>query len=528
MLAFVVLFVSLLAGCDSPAQIVEISPQRGAVDVRTNLPLRVRFDRAVDRTSVVQRFRVSPAAPGQVRWTNSNTLVWDHPPLAVDTEYTVSLESGFRDQAGIASGFRHSWKFRTESAPALTSSIPAALERGVDPATYLSIGFSREMNAGSFQSAISITPEIPYQVRSDPTDPRRVVVAPRSLLLPGTDYVLRVDSGALDADGNHLPASKVTFSTGEVRSLQHWITFIAAGGPISTGAGIWMVDENRFPRLLTDQTADSFTWSPDGTSLLIRRPDGSWVHVTPGADNRELPFSGPWAAYLGPERGYLYLEDGKLERLRPDLGIDHIAVDVGEVAVAPDLARVAFTVGGNGPGEIDGYDLTLRARYVLVRDGQSLSGLAWSPNGLRLAYILAGSTSAHDQLRVKALSGAGSVSTIATGAIAEPVWLADSNYIAFSAIVDVGGQPRSRIFRVNASLPPAVLTAQVSLAGALAADATSPRPSPDGHQIAFLSPAEGGPQVWLMNADGTGLERLTTFAADTFPYSCRSPHWSGI
>ncbi|HLQ61258.1 MAG TPA: hypothetical protein VK131_05285, partial [Candidatus Acidoferrales bacterium] len=50
-----------------------------------------------------------------------------------------------------------------------------------------------------------------------------------------------------------------------------------------------------------------------------------------------------------------------------------------------------------------------------------------------------------------------------------------------------------------------------------------PRPSPDGHQVAFV--ADDG-QLWLMNADGTGAVQLTSYDPAEFPYSCREPAWT--
>lgn len=38
----------------------------------------------------------------------------------------------------------------------------------------------------------------------------------------------------------------------------------------------------------------------------------------------------------------------------------------------------------------------------------------------------------------------------------------------------------------------------------------SPAPSPDGKQIAFVSERDGRPEIYVMNADGTGQRRLTT------------------
>jgi Tol biopolymer transport system component len=50
--------------------------------------------------------------------------------------------------------------------------------------------------------------------------------------------------------------------------------------------------------------------------------------------------------------------------------------------------------------------------------------------------------------------------------------------------------------------------------------------SPDGHQVAFLAAYQGLPAVWLMNADGTGLTRLTQFDAGSLDYSCRDIAWT--
>lgn len=482
----------------------------------------MRFDRAVDRASVVARFHVEPRVTGEVRWKNSNTLVFEHPALSVDRDYTVVLESGFRDQAGVASQFRHSWRFHTEGPPVALSSTPSNRDRGVDPASYLSIGFNHQMDPKSFVGAVTVSPSTPYMVRLDPSDPRRVVIAPRSLLEPGTHYSLAVTAQATDADGNHVPVSEVVFDTGPVRSLQHWITFIASDGSAAPGAGIWMVDEARFPRLLTDAAVDSFSWGPSVTSLLVHRSSGGWALLTPGGKSVNLPFEARWAAYLGPDLGYAYLSGDSLERVLPDGQLEHVATGVGEVAVAPDLGRLAFTVVGRN-GEIDGFDLALRARYVIVRDSGLINSLAWSPNGLRLAYLMSSGLSSRQALRVKSLAAGGAVITVASGDIATPAWLADSTYMAFSARLE--GDSRRRIFRLNTALPSAPLSAQQALASSLPADASDPRPSPDGHQIAFLSATPAGGQIWLMNADGTGLQNLTRFDPDNFPYTGRSLHW---
>ena len=45
--------------------------------------------------------------------------------------------------------------------------------------------------------------------------------------------------------------------------------------------------------------------------------------------------------------------------------------------------------------------------------------------------------------------------------------------------------------------------------------------SPDGRQIAFMSARDGNPEIYVMNADGSNLRRLTNHPAGE-----SSPTWS--
>ncbi|MDP9247159.1 MAG: Ig-like domain-containing protein, partial [Candidatus Dormibacteraeota bacterium] len=222
----------LLAGCASPPQVVQITPERNARDVSSAQPVQVSFDRAVDRASVASRFHLKPGVEGQIRWAGDSQLVFEHQPLRPSTSYQVVLDPGYRDQQGNMNALRHSWSFVTEAPPALTGSSPGNGDQGVDPAAYLSLSFSREMDLASLAGTISVSPSLSFSLRKDPSDPRRVILAPDSLLDPGLTYAVGVTQDARDVDGNSLRAgSVVSFSTGQFSSLKHWVGFIAEPTP---------------------------------------------------------------------------------------------------------------------------------------------------------------------------------------------------------------------------------------------------------------------------------------------------------
>jgi Tol biopolymer transport system component len=120
------------------------------------------------------------------------------------------------------------------------------------------------------------------------------------------------------------------------------------------------------------------------------------------------------------------------------------------------------------------------------------------------------------------------VTTLAAGQVEAPVWQADSGHVVFAALVPLpGGTLISKAFRLSVSdPPPKSLTMAMGLPAGPVLAARDPRPSPDGHQIAFLSDRNGTQQVFVMNVDGTGLTQLTAYDPVAFPYSCSDPAWT--
>jgi dipeptidyl aminopeptidase/acylaminoacyl peptidase len=515
--------LSITACGGNPPQIVDYSPERGAKDVSTALPIRLTFDHDVDMQSVESRLHLVPATAGRPVWTNARQLAYEHPTLAPNTMYQVVLEAGYKDPEGNTALLRHHWSFLTEGPPTLAGSTPGNSEAGVDPAAYLVLNFSRDMAAASLSSAITIAPSAPFSVRLDPADGRRAIIAPAALLQSGTSYTIAVASAATDADGNQLASSaSITFTTGAVRQLRHWIAFTTAGADGAAGA-LWIVDESGFPRkLFNGEPVSAFSWSPGGDRLLVQGIDGGWSALTPGSDPSPLGFKAAWAAALTSGLGYVYIDDAGALHHRSQGGADSvIAKDISVATVAPGGGRIAFVEVRSGSQVIWGYDVGLQARYQLAVEDSPISGISWSPAGNRIAYLrLDGGTTS---VRVRNLTGAGATTTVADGTgIGAPAWLPDSVHLVFAAAVPTSTGTLVKAFVLSIIAPPTALTPALGMPAESTVSVANPVPSPDGHQIAFLSDN----QVWLMNADGTRPTPLTAFDPDSFPYSCRTPAWT--
>jgi hypothetical protein len=522
-IAAALLVLSALTACGgSPPQIVDYSPERGAIDVSTAAPIRIGFDHDVDQQSVASRLSLVPATDGKVVWVSRRELSYQHSTLQPSTAYEVVLQAGYKDIAGNTYTLRHHWAFTTEGPPSVAASTPANNESAVDPASYLSIDFSREMDPSTLASAITIQPTVPFSVRLDPTDGKRAVVAPDLLLKPSTTYTVDVSTGALDAHGNQLYRDQsFVFHTGTAQPLRHWVAFATALANGSSG-GVWIVNESGFPRQLFDgPSVQSFSWSPDGTSLLVQTDFLSWSTFIPGASSTPLPFRASWAAALAAGVGYVYIDiGGQLHRWSADGADEVIAGNVSLAAVAPGGQRLAFVRAIGSTSTLWGYDVGLRSQFELSSENAALSDLSWAPAGNRIAYLRAdppGFT-----LRVRSLTGQGATSTVARGQVGHPTWLADSTHIVFAAALATSDGVVRKAFLVNVIAPPAALTTALAIPSSPSFDVTDPVPSPDGHQIAFVSQA----QVWMMNADGTRPTALTRFDSASFPYSCRTPSWT--
>src|SRR3989442_14902412 len=116
---------ALTAGGGSPPQIVDYSPERGAIDVSTAAPILITFDHDVDKSSVESRLSLLPAIGGNVVWLGPRSLEYKHATLQPSKIYEGVLLAGYKDLTGNAYALRHHWTFTTERPPNVASTTPA-------------------------------------------------------------------------------------------------------------------------------------------------------------------------------------------------------------------------------------------------------------------------------------------------------------------------------------------------------------------------------------------------------------------
>src|SRR3990170_1850695 len=129
----------------------------------------------------------------------------------------------------------------------------------------------------------------------------------------------------------------------------------------------------------------------------------------------------------------------------------------------------------------------------------------WSPEGERIAFVRQSRIGGKPDLYVMTAAGNGRTRLTRTSVPErDPAWSPNGTRLAYAARTSAKGP--FRIFVANADgSGPLQLTTQPRGS----AD-RSPVWSPDGSRIAFVSDRDGGfPEIYVMNADGTGEDRLT-------------------
>jgi Tol biopolymer transport system component/DNA-binding winged helix-turn-helix (wHTH) protein len=304
-----------------------------------------------------------------------------------------------------------------------------------------------------------------------------------------------------------------------------------------------MVDGGNWVRLTADPGDDvNPVWSPDGRTIAFYRssPGGDGIFLVPALGGAERKLADVWANRFGfgshtwihwsPDGKWLAVSDKtsadepfSLFLLSPETREKRRATSpptsvVGDCspAFSPDGKRLAFVrVVSAVVGEVYLVSMDGGETRRLTFEGAGASNLAWDPNGRDLVF--ASRHGGRSRLfRIPVEGGA-------------PEWLAatgnDAQYPAFSnegnRLAWRQNASNEDIFRLALQRGSGTVKPLANLIVSTALE-TSPRYSPDGKRIAFVSNRSGSDEIWVCDAEGANPLRLTSFRGPL----AGSPSWS--
>src|SRR5215475_2024416 len=344
-------------------------------------------------------------------------------------------------------------------------------------------------------------------------------------VVPLTTYPGRESQPAFSPDGNQ-------------------IAFVWSGAKDdNTDVYVRLVDGGNWVRL-TDDPGDDVNpvWSPDGRTIAFYRssPDGDGIFLVPALGGAERKLTGVWANRFGfgshtwihwsPDGKWLVVSDKtsaeepfSLFLLSPETGekrrvTSPPAFVVGDCspAFSPDGQRLAFVrVISALVGEIYLAAVNGGEPKRLTFDGAGVSNLAWTPNGREIVF--ASRLGGKNRLYRIPVEGGGAEWLAATGSEAQyPAFSRDGSRLAWRQNTSDEDIFRLALKSGSENVPP---VASLIVSTALEA---SPRYSPDGKRIAFVSNRSGSDEIWVCGSDGENPIRLTSFRGPL----AGSPSWS--
>jgi Tol biopolymer transport system component len=276
---------------------------------------------------------------------------------------------------------------------------------------------------------------------------------------------------------------------------------------------------------LTDNPASDgeVSWSPDGSKIaFVSTRDGNYEIYVMNADgtnvsrltnNTAIDWSPSWSpdsskiVFMSERDGnqeiYIINADGSMQtRITSNEVNDKIPSWGGAKIVYAGWRSPryqVFIMNANGTGQT-------RISNNMYSD----SGACWSPDGTRIVF------SRERNIWVMNSDGTNATQLTSTtsGSDYNPCWSPDGTKIAFASSRSGGGN--YKIYTMNADG-----SAQTLLADILG---DGPDWSPDGTKIAFFSPKDNSLNIYVINIDGIGLNKLTNSQQINEAYDF--PHWS--
>jgi hypothetical protein len=256
----------------------------------------------------------------------------------------------------------------------------------------------------------------------------------------------------------------------------------------------------------------AFTRGADNPAIHLARADGSGEGSFLPGEDLVWSWDGYWIAYRLRDTYcgwyYYYCSNGLVVATRDGSNAFlPVTGDAGPPALSPDGTTVAFS----------GSDGVAPQLYLVRRNGAGLAPIvipdftgsatepSWSPDGARLAFTCLTNTGRN--ICVVSVDGSGlRLVTDDSEPDDYPVWSPDGTQLAFTT--RRGSAAGSQVAAIGVD----GTGLRTITAGA------EPSWSGDGNRLAFRREGDA-PGIYVVNADGSGLQRITTDATD------RAPAW---
>ncbi|HEY6607982.1 MAG TPA: Ig-like domain-containing protein [Candidatus Limnocylindria bacterium] len=355
----------------------------------------VVFSEPVDPTSAEAAVAILPATPAAASWSGSTLIITPNEPLALETDYTLSIGEGIRDRAGNEMDDTPApFEFTTVGRPALEVATPADGESDVPLDAPVFLTFTTLMDTASVEAALRITPQLTHELL---WSGRVLQIAPNEALDPDTEYRITIGSEATDVAGVALGEDQAVGFTTVVAGLDV-MTVIPSDGTdgIATTSQIAVIfDQPIDPGTASDDLL-TITPSVAGSVEIVQLPGdppeddgaGSALVFVPSGP---LPANTTFSVELIP--GILGVDgDGLADAISWSFTTGVPAGTVSnQVIFVTDRAGVAnvwaMNPDGSGQRQLTS-ELTAVVDYAVSPDGDSLV----VADGRRLVYQRADGT----------------------------------------------------------------------------------------------------------------------------------------
>ncbi|MFV1859400.1 MAG: Ig-like domain-containing protein [Anaerolineales bacterium] len=401
----------LIGGFAAP-EVTAFGPDSGSPHVPASAPIRIEFDRPMDRISVETRLSMEPAIPGEITWEGNTLLYRPIESWPTGQDILVGLEAGARSTRFLPLLRSLDWSFQV-GEPRLAYLWPSG-----GPSELYLLDLTSQKRSRLTETEAGV---IDYSIGLDGTS----IVYTALLedggseiwlmdLETGSDELLyacssasRCQAGAISPDGTLLAFEQIEWETS------------AAGRRVPGARQVWLmpIGPGGQPTRVQpeEQVTSSPDWSPDGILTFYNGSLGAVIFLEPEGLQplnlvpNGLGLLGSWS----PDGDYLILPEivfpteadasGQADFFSHLYRVEAATMDIKDLSIgtvedaspvySPDGEWIAF-----GRKFLDERWTPGRQVWIMRADGSqprpitdepdlSHASLAWNPDSTRIAYM---------------------------------------------------------------------------------------------------------------------------------------------